>query len=66
MIISHLIFLRMENFIETRRRKIKTQIFFNNFFSENRTFYEIIWKKLVEPERPQITTKFGACALRAG
>jgi hypothetical protein len=27
----------------------------NNFFSEIRAFYEIMWKNLVQPDRPQIT-----------
>jgi hypothetical protein len=29
---------------------------FNNFFSENRAVYKIIWKNIVEPERPQVAT----------
>jgi len=28
---------------------------FNNFFSENRAFYEIMWKNIVQPDRPQMT-----------
>ena len=28
----------------------------NNFFPENRAVYEIMWKNIVEPERPQMTT----------
>jgi hypothetical protein len=41
---------------------------FNNFFffSENRAVYEIKWKHMVEPERPQMTIQYGACALHAG
>jgi hypothetical protein len=27
----------------------------NNFFSENRAFYEIMWKNAVEPNKPQMT-----------
>jgi len=27
----------------------------NNVFSENRTIYEIMWKNIVEPDRPQMT-----------
>ena len=38
---------------------------FNNF-SKNHAVYEITWKNMVEPERPQMTIKYGACALRAG
>ena len=28
---------------------------FNNFCSENRAVYEIMWKDMVEPERQQMT-----------
>jgi len=28
----------------------------NNFFSENPAVYEIMWKNMVEPEMPQMTT----------
>jgi len=29
--------------------------FFFFFFFENRAFYEIMWKNVVEPNRPQVT-----------
>jgi hypothetical protein len=32
--------------------KIKVQ----ELFSENRAIHEIMWKNMVEPERPQMTT----------
>jgi hypothetical protein len=35
--------------------KIKTNILCSISFSENGAIYEIMWKNLVEPERPQIT-----------
>jgi hypothetical protein len=37
--------------------KIKTHILFSvTFFApENRAVYEIMWKNMVEPERPQMT-----------
>jgi hypothetical protein len=36
--------------------KIKTHIMFNNlFFFENRAVYEIMWKSMVEPDKPEIT-----------
>jgi len=28
---------------------------FGNPFSENRAVYEIMWKNIVEPDRPQMT-----------
>ena len=42
----------------------KTHFMFNKFFSENRAVYEIMWKDMVEPDRPQIISD-GACALHA-
>jgi len=40
--------------------KTKTHFIFSNYFSENRAFYEIMWKNTVEPKRPQITI-WGLC-----
>jgi hypothetical protein len=37
-----------------------------NFFSENRAVYEIMWKNVAEPDRPQMTIKLGVCTLHAG
>ena len=35
--------------------KIKTHFFiYSNFFSENCAIYEIMWKNMVEPDRPQM------------
>ena len=34
---------------------IKTLFIFNNYFFENLTTYEIMWKNITEPERPQMT-----------
>jgi hypothetical protein len=33
-------------------KKIKTQILCLITFSEDRTLYEIMWKNMVEPDRP--------------
>ena len=35
--------------------KVKTHFFYTNFFPENRTFYEITWENIVQPDRPQMT-----------
>jgi hypothetical protein len=32
-----------------------THFVFNNYFFENRDIYEIMWKNMVEPDRPQVT-----------
>ena len=45
---------------------MKTHILYSNFFSENRTVYEVISKNVVETEGPQMTSQCGACVLRAG
>jgi hypothetical protein len=34
--------------------EINTYFMFNNFFSESRAVYEIIWKNMVEPDLPQM------------
>ena len=35
--------------------KIKTHFVFDNVFLENRAVYEILWKNMVEPDRPHMT-----------
>jgi hypothetical protein len=43
-----------------------TFVFHNFFFSKNRAVYEVMSKNVMEPERPQMVTKYGAYALHAG
>jgi hypothetical protein len=38
---------------------------FSNTFLKNRAVYETVSKKLVEPERLQMTSQYGAYALHA-
>jgi hypothetical protein len=47
------------------RENEDTYLMFNNFF-ENFTVYEIMSKNTVETEGPQMTSQYGAYALRAG
>jgi hypothetical protein len=58
----------MRNVLDISCRENKNTYFtFNNFFfSKNRIFYEIMSKNIVETERPQMTSQYGAYALRAG
>jgi hypothetical protein len=35
--------------------KIKTSILCSITFSENRAVYDIVWRNIVEPDRPQMT-----------
>jgi hypothetical protein len=37
--------------------KIKTHFIFSITFSEIRAVYEIVWKNMVQPDRPQMTIK---------
>ena len=46
--------------------KIKTLLMPNNIFFETLAVYEVTWKNIVKPDRPQMTIKHGACALHAG
>jgi hypothetical protein len=39
---------------------------FNNCFSENRTFYEIMSENMAEAEGSQLTSQYGAYAFHAG
>ncbi len=52
------VFLRMRNFSdESFRGNQNTHFVFNNFFFENRVFFQIIWKNIVQPDRPQMTIR---------
>jgi hypothetical protein len=42
--------------ISENREKVKTHFMISDFFSpENLATYEIMWKSIVEPDRPQMT-----------
>ena len=49
--------LRMRNFsAKSCRENQRKHFMFNNFlFFENRAVYEIMWKNIVGPDRPQVT-----------
>ena len=51
MVIPRWILLRMRNVLGKFWNKIKTHFKFNNFFSENRSIYEIVSKNMVESWR---------------
>jgi len=44
--------------------KIKTHFMFSNF-SKNCASYGAMWKSTVQPKKPPMTIKYGACAVRA-
>jgi hypothetical protein len=68
MIIFCSVLLGMRNVSEKScRENQETHFMFNKFFfPENRAVYEIMWQNIVQPDRPQMTILYGACALHAG
>jgi hypothetical protein len=54
MLISRWIILRMRHVLDESCRE-NQYLVFNNLFPENRDIYEIIWKNMVQPGRPQMT-----------
>ena len=55
-IISRSVFHKMRKVSGKYLEKIKTNFLLNNFFFfKNRAVYEIIWKNIVQPSRPQMT-----------
>jgi hypothetical protein len=47
--------------------KIKIHILYSiTCCFENHTVYEVMWKGMLQPDRPQMTIKYGACTLHAG
>jgi hypothetical protein len=50
--------------VEKVKTDILCSVIFLNFF-ENYAVYEVMWKNTVESERPQMTIKYSARALRA-
>jgi hypothetical protein len=58
LIISRSLLLRMRNFSYKFVDEIKTHILCSMiFFFENGLFCEIIWKNIVQPDRPQMTIR---------
>jgi hypothetical protein len=55
-IISHWIIFRMRNMPEKVCKENQNTFFmFKHIFFENRALYEIMWKIMVEPDRPHVT-----------
>jgi hypothetical protein len=67
-IISRSVLLGMRNISDKICRENQNTHFTFNCFSspppspENRAVYEIMWKNMVDPERPQMAIQYGACA----
>jgi len=54
LIITRLFLLRMRNVLDRNCRDNQNTFYVQNFFPKNRTFYEIMWKNTVEPQRPKV------------
>jgi len=67
MIISRSL-LRLKNVFRHKLwRKLKTHILCSvSIFNGSRAVYEIMWKHVVERDRPQMAISYGACALHDG
>jgi hypothetical protein len=59
-------FLEWEKLRTQVVQKIKAHFMFNNFFSENHGIYEVMWKNIVQPNRPQMTIWRMACWMPKG
>jgi hypothetical protein len=67
MVLSRWILPRMRDIWAKVVQKIHTHILYSvTFFSENRALYEIMWKNMVQPDRPRMTIQHSACVLYAG
>jgi hypothetical protein len=55
LIISRSVLLTMRNVRNKIMGNIQTHFVFSDFFFENFAVYEITWKNIVEPQRPQMT-----------
>jgi hypothetical protein len=59
------LFLEWEVFQTKVIEKIKTRVMFSTFFSENRSFFGVMWKNMVEHigQRWQYNKAYGPCIL---
>ena len=55
-IVSHSVLVTMRNISDQGVEKIKTHFMFHNFFfsPENHVVYEVMWRYMIEPDRPVI------------
>jgi hypothetical protein len=64
--IFHSVLLRMRNVSDKSCRENQTtRMVLNNIFHKF-VSYEIMWKNVVVPDRPQMTIQYGACDLHDG
>jgi len=58
-------FLIISHWTVSERSCRENQNIFYNLFFENHAVYEIMWKNMIEIDRPQMIIEFDACALYA-
>jgi hypothetical protein len=56
----------MRNVSDEFEEKIQTHILCSVTSSEDRFLYEIMWKNMVQPDRPQLTIEYNTRRLHAG
>ena len=66
MIIPHWILLRIRNISDNSCRENQNWHFIFSNFPKNSAIYEIMWKNMVEADRPQMIVFCGACTLHVG
>jgi hypothetical protein len=66
MIISHRVLLRMRSISDKSCRENQNTYYILKKFSKNHTIYEIIWKNMMDPDRPQIKIYNGSSTFHAG
>jgi hypothetical protein len=59
MTIFSCILFRMKNVSDTSRNSREVRILYSVTLSENRAFYEILWKNVLELDRSQIIIHYG-------
>ena len=65
-IISRSVLLTVRNVLDTGAEKIKTRILYAvtfSFYFEIRAVYEIMWKNMVQPDRPDDNMAHALCTL---
>jgi hypothetical protein len=71
-IVSHSVLLKMRNVSEKKRCRENENghLTFHTYPllppRENRAVYGRMWKKMLRPDSPPMTIKYGACPLHAG
>jgi len=63
MVICHLVLPRMTNVSDkSSRENQNTHFMVNKFFFLNHAIYEVMWKNMVEPDKPEMAIWCMCCA----